>query len=217
MLGVGGGWRREPHHRARIRRIRHAGGQTVEVHESCTSEHPRAEGLARAPIRETLSGEIDGLYRFAAARVSHRSHVAEDAVQQALLIAMAHRSPPSDPPGQRAWVRGILRNVIRRSLRTARRERDRVARVAFGPSSSSAATGADDERARMVRALELAVTELDAADQALFYAFYRAGRSHAAIAADLETTAKGVEAKLYRLRVRLRAALDRGDGGVGSR
>jgi DNA-directed RNA polymerase specialized sigma24 family protein len=47
----------------------------------------------------------------------------------------------------------------------------------------------------------------DQNDQDLFYAFYREGRSHAALAAELGTTPKGVEARLYRMRSKLRSAV----------
>jgi len=127
---------------------------------------------------------------------------------------MAHGSPPSEAVRQRAWLRGIVRNVVRREMRSRRRgraalERARVAQRG-APSSGAAdgGQGADESRARLVRELYLAVTDLDQADQDLFYDFYRAGRSQARIADALGTTTKGVEARLYRLRSRLRAAME---------
>ena len=59
------------------------------------------------------------------------------------------------------------------------------------------------------RALARGGERLGRADQDLFYAFYRSGRSHACIATELGTTTKSVESRLYRLRTRLRAALER--------
>ncbi|MCA9289897.1 MAG: sigma-70 family RNA polymerase sigma factor [Phycisphaerales bacterium] len=168
--------------------------------------------VACAPIRQTVAGELDGLYRFALARLGHRTHLAEDVVQQALLIAIAHAAPPADADRQRAWLRGVVQNVIRRELRSLRRGRDAIHRAPFArdapPRDASVGAPAIDEgRARRVQALYLAVTELDQADQDLFYAFYRAGRSQACIAVELGTTPKGVETRLYRLRSRLRAAM----------
>lgn len=178
-----------------------AHGQEPSLSDVDAGDEPGA-----VPLETTLAGELEGLFRFAAARAGP---LAEDATQQALLIAMAHRSPPCDPPCQRAWVRGILLNVIRRLHRSARRQSSLVVRSAHESHASGprAADADDSERGRLVQALHLAVTELDQADQDLFHSFYRAGRSHASIAEELATTPKGVEARLYRLRSRLRAAL----------
>lgn len=168
-----------------------------------------SDGGRYAPIRQTATDELDGLYRFAMVRLGFRAHLAEDVVQQALVIAMGHRRPPPDAMRQRAWLRGIVHNVIRRELRSRRRGRQALERAAAEASETRPAADEGGDRARLVQALALAVTELDRADQDLFYAFYRAGRSQAAIAADLGTTPKGVETRLYRLRARLRAAMSR--------
>jgi RNA polymerase sigma-70 factor (ECF subfamily) len=147
------------------------------------------------------------------ARLNRNTELAEDVVQQSLLIAMAHASPPSEVQAQRAWLRGIAQNVIRSQLRSMRRGHAAVQKAAFeqiGTQTRSAEFSVkqvDEHRAQLVRALYLAVTELSQAEQDLFYAFYRTGRSHARIAAELGTTAKGVETRLYRLRSRLRSAL----------
>jgi RNA polymerase sigma factor (sigma-70 family) len=164
-----------------------------------------------APIRRTVTGEIEGLYRFAVARLGPLAHLAEDAVQQAVLIAMAHASPPEDERSQCAWLRGIVQNVIRREMRSMRRGRDAIRRASTARQGATpgAAPHAADDRTRLVRALYLAVTELDRADQDLFYSFYGSGRSQASIAAELGTTAKGVETRLYRMRARLKSALER--------
>ncbi len=176
-----------------------------------------------APIEETAADELDCLYRFAVARLGGGSRMAEDVVQQALVIALAHASPPGEAGRQRAWLRGIVRNVIRRDARSARRGREAVLRLVSGGSEADGVNLAggqaihDERRAGTVRALLLAVTALNRADQDLFYAVYREGRSHASVAAELGTTVKGVEARLYRMRSRLRAALASGeeDSGVG--
>ncbi len=189
-----------------------------------------------APVRQTILGEIDALYRFAAARLRHDTHLAEDVVQQGLLIAMTHASPPAEVGRQCAWLRGIVQNVIRRETRSQRRGRAAMERVALEPprgalddagghggggydarghdagghAGGAYAGGAHaDDREAVVRSVYLAVTELDSADQDLFYAFYRSGRSQESIAAELGTTVKAVEGRLYRLRSRLRAALTR--------
>lgn len=137
--------------------------------------------------------------------------MASDVVQHALTIALAHVSPPDSPHTQRAWLRGIVRNVIRRQFRSLRRTRAAMEGVASTrdravlPDPPHEQTDARDRRRGIVHALFLAVADLDTADQDLFYAFYRSDRSHASIAAELGTTVKAVEARLYRLRARLRA------------
>jgi RNA polymerase sigma-70 factor (ECF subfamily) len=169
----------------------------------------------RAPIRQTAAGELEGLFRFAAAQLGHNAHMAADVVQQALLVAMAHSSPPSRAHDQRAWLRGIVHNVIRSQMRSARRGREAMNKacieyqVAQGKGGNDDGLPIDQNRARVVRAVYEAVMELDQAEQDLFFAFYRAGRSHACIAAELGTTSKGVETRLYRLRSRLRRVLER--------
>ncbi len=180
---------------------------------------PPAEGPdngdARAPIARTASEELDALYRFASARVGGDSHMALDAVQQAIRIALDHAAPPERPSIQRAWLRGIVRNLVRREVRQRSRGRRAIQGLAsVRPHQVPPGHNNDDagERLTLVRTLFLALTELDQSDQELFYAFYRAGRSHAAIAVDLGTSAKSVESRLYRMRARLRAALSQMEG-----
>lgn len=169
-------------------------------------EHDRADGTAS--LRETAAGELDGLFRFAISQVDGDWHRARDVVQQAVRVALAHARAPSDASSQRAWLRGIVRNVARRerrsrwrlhgALRRLSTERERPALLVESP---------DADRAARVRAVFGAVAQLDTAEQSLFYAFYRAGRSHASIAEELGTTHKSVEARLYRLRHRLRTLI----------
>ncbi len=178
------------------------------------------EGDRCAPVRATAAEELEGLFRFAVARLGGGSGgqggAAEDVVQQAVLIALSHASPPPEAERQRAWLRGIVRNVIRHRARSGRRGREAALRLSRGMDEAAGASPSaqDGERAGRVRALFLAVTELSSADQELFYAVYRAGRSHASVAEELGTTVKGVEARLYRMRGRLRRALESVDEGA---
>ena len=125
------------------------------------SDHAQRE--ACAPIRQTLAKELDALFRFAMARLNHNTQLAEDVVQQALLIAMAHASPPSEVQAQRAWLRGIAHNVIRSQMRSMRRGRAAVQKAAFeqrGAQSrfaESSVKRVDEHRAQVVRSLYLAV------------------------------------------------------------
>ena len=164
-----------------------------------------------APIRETAAEELEGLYRFAVARLGGKSQMAGDVVQQALTTALGHAAPPGAADAQRAWLRGIVRNVIRRELRSGFRGRAALKRAAAREPAHPVAdpveprSFASAERERLIHALFLAVTALDTTDQDLFYAFYRSGRSHADLAEDLGISVKAVEARLYRLRARLRS------------
>jgi RNA polymerase sigma factor (sigma-70 family) len=148
------------------------------------------------------------------ARLGGDGHAAEDVLQQALVIALGHGSPPTEADEQRAWLRGVVHNAIRRHVRSSHRGRDAVQRAAFERRGAqmileNPGTACDGgSRDRIVRAVYWAVTALDHEDQDLFYAFYRCGLSHASIADRLGTTVKGIEARLYRLRARLRTALE---------
>ncbi len=101
-------------------RMRRRGGPRLNEAPSGT-DPDRADHCA--PIRQTLAGEVGGLYRFAMARLGHKAHMAEDVVQQALLIAIAHASPPPEVQRQRAWLLGIVLRQLHGIGRLQRRER----------------------------------------------------------------------------------------------
>lgn len=167
-------------------------------------------------LAETLADELDALFRFALCRLGGDRHAAEDAVQQTARIALDHASPPTIPDEQRAWLRGIAQNVVRRHWRShARHDAALDAAAACRPTRGAAAilesgslpARGCPERADLIDRVFRAVSSLHADEQRLFYDFYRAGRSHQTIARELGASTKAVEARLYRMRSRLRAAL----------
>ena len=58
------------------------------------------------------------------------------------------------------------------------------------------------------------IAELSANDQWLLYEFYKRGLTRSEIAASLQSSVKGVEARLYRMRSRLRVALLAANGAI---
>ena len=111
-------------------------------------------------------------------------------------------------------MRGIARNLIRRHWRRTRRRRDRrsledvpAARRLAEDMTSRPLPPEALVREEATRQLLLAVTSLPAADQQLVFAFYFEGRSQTDIAETCGLSVKSVEARLYRVRHRLRAIL----------
>ena len=170
----------------------------------------------RETLRKVFDECGDALYRFIQVRVQGSRDTADDLLQQTCYEAARHRRPPVDPGECEAWLRGIARNLIRRHWRRAKRQAGLV------PLEDPAVAGqlADDLESRplpddalikdeSVAQLLLAVTSLPAADQSLIAAYYFEGRSQAEIARTVELTEKSIETRLYRVRGRLRAALQK--------
>lgn len=174
-------------------------------------EPAREQGNALTRVFERC---VDGLYRFILYRVGTDRDAADDLLQQTCFEAARHGRPPLDEGECEAWLRGIARNLIRRHWR----KRKRQAGVVSIEDAALAGALADDLESRplpgdalvkeeSVAQLLLAVTSLSAAEQGLVFAYYFDGRCQAGIARDLGVTEKSVEARLYRVRGRLRKTL----------
>jgi len=173
---------------------------------------------SRASLRRVLLDSLDALYRFILVRVGKNRHVAEDLLQQTAVVALRHERAPERGEEQASWLRGIARNLIRRHWREtgngagrfigdpegARRLLEEIEHDGCPAERLAAADAADQ--------LLCAIADLPAADQALLYEFYKRNRSLAEIGERLGITPKAVEARLYRMRARLRAALGDLDG-----
>ncbi|GAB4176674.1 MAG: RNA polymerase factor sigma-70 [Rhodocyclaceae bacterium] len=70
---------------------------------------------------DTLAGERRYLYIYAMTRLRD-PHLAEDAVQETLIAALAHRESFEGRSSLRTWLVAILRNKIADALRLAARE-----------------------------------------------------------------------------------------------
>lgn len=179
------------------------------------------EARASAHLARTFNRCGDGLFRFILLRVGMDQHAAEDLIQQ--VCCEAARKPkclPLDDDRCEAWLFGIARNRVRKHWRWRRRKG-----IALASQSDALATELLSamqrgplpaellSRTESSTRLMLAITELPAADQQLLLAFYFDGRSLSEIAQSNQTTAKGVESRLYRIRAKLRHLL----GGIQER
>ncbi len=170
-----------------------------------------AAGNGRRPI---IAQCCDGLRRFILVRVGGDSHVADDLLQQTCCIAAGRSSMPRQADECEAWLRGVARNLIRRRWRELKRMGRHIP-IADGTLGRQLAEDMESRplppevllREESSTQLMLAVTSLPSADQQIIFAFYFEGRSQADIADDLNVTAKSVEARLYRVRGRLRTIL----------
>lgn len=178
----------------------------------CAPESPET-APRDADLRGALLGQLDALYRFILVRVGFDESLADDLLQQtAEAVLRAEPGGLDEVETFEGWLRGVARNLVRRHWReSARRDSlprpDPVAghRVLAALESGCPAEALADRELRL--ALLWAIASLPAADQWLLFAVYRHGRSHAEIAQEQGCSAKGIEARLYRMRARLREAL----------
>ncbi len=179
-----------------------------------TAEDMHDATAARGGVWRVFNDACDGLYRFILVRVGGDRSAADDLLQQMCCVAAGHRRPPDGSEACEAWLRGIARNLVRKHWREARR-RGRHLPVEDAAISSRLAEDLEARplppemmaRRELREQLLLAVTALPAADQTLIFAFYFEGRSQVQIAAETNVSVKSLEARLYRARNRLRAAL----------
>lgn len=165
-------------------------------------------------LQSAFQACCDGLYRFILVRVGGRHDVADDLLQQTCCIAAGKSLVPSARGDCEAWLFGIARNVVRKHWRSERTRGgvfplldadgggELVHAMESGPLPAAAL-----EHGEATTRLLAAVTALPSADQRLVFAFYFDGCSHADIADANGVTPKSIEAKLYRIRRRLRDLL----------
>lgn len=170
---------------------------------------PRQERLRRA-----FRSDGDGLFRFILVRLGGDRHVAEELVQETCCAAACGRNLPDDDGDCAAWLRGIARNLIRRHYRDLKRrgvsvtlEDAQMSCKLVGTMESAPISEADAQRESWRQQLLLAVTSLPNEEQTLVFAYYFDGRSQADIAGELNASPKSIEARLYRIRQRLRDRL----------
>ncbi|HEX6883433.1 MAG TPA: sigma-70 family RNA polymerase sigma factor [Planctomycetota bacterium] len=164
------------------------------------SEVPRSDCAA-------LLAEVDWV-RALARHLTADPHVADDLAQEALAAALVR--PPGDGPSLRAWLGGVLRNLVRQEGRRRghRDARERLAARAESQASSSELL----ERLDSHRALVEAVTRLSEPYRATILLRYFEGVPPAAIARRTGTPRRTVHTRLQRALALLRADLDRAHG-----
>lgn len=165
-------------------------------------------------LRDALLADIDALFRFILVRVGFDEAIAEDVLQQTAEIALrADDDMVRDIVSVEGWLRGVARNRVSHYWRevakhngTSHLDPETSRRVLAMLESSCPPDLLEDTETRA--ALLTAIASLSADDQRLLYAFYRHGRSCTDLATDLGCSTKGVEMRLYRMRARLRDALN---------
>ena len=165
-------------------------------------------------LRRVFESTADGLYRFILFRVGGNRDWADDLLQQVCHEAAKSRRVPIDDAECEAWLRGVAKNLIRKHWRKIKRNRESctledatlsrqlVEDMESRPHPPDVLASAETNQQLM-----LAVTKLRTVDQRLVFAFYFEGRSHADIAQASRTTTKSFEARLDRVRSRLRLML----------
>ena len=135
-------------------------------------------------------------------------HEAEDCLAQA-RARLWEKAASSD--GERAglatWITAVCRNAAYDRLRARARREGRQGELS--PELADPAPGPEEEllRREQAEALRRALNTLKAADLRLFYRKYYYLQSTARIAAELGTTPRAVEGRLYRIRKRLQEQL----------
>jgi RNA polymerase sigma-70 factor (ECF subfamily) len=137
---------------------------------------------------------------------------AEEVLQEVALAAVAQRSPLADPSKLAAW---LYRLAVRQTLLYRRRQgRRRRLTSLYALRNGEASAGAHlvdplswlllDERRQLVRE---ALARLPRRDAEILMLKYTEDWSYRELATHLGLTEAAVEARLYRARCRLRAAL----------
>lgn len=186
---------------------------TLAIRAEPTDVTPVGEGRHER-LRRVFNAGCDGLYRYILVRLGGDRDAADELLQQTCHEAARHRRVPYDDTECEMWLRGVARNLIRRHWRRLKRQRRHVP-IEDGKFTSRLVEDLESRplppdvmiQEETARQLLLAVTSLRAADQRLVFAFYFEGRSHADMAEGLGVSVKSVEARLYRVRIRLRAIL----------
>jgi RNA polymerase sigma-70 factor (ECF subfamily) len=150
-------------------------------------------------IRSLLLARLPDAHRLAN-WILHDPIAAEDAVQEAALLAWRRRSSLRDPASAEAWFDSILVNVCRAELRS-RSRRPAVAEVELTADGTPAALADRDELTRAIRRL--------VPDEQLLLAL-RFGRDMTvpAVAAAIGMRQGTVKSRLHSALEHLRAALE---------
>ncbi len=170
-------------------------------------------------LREAFLRTAESVYRFILVRVAGDRETADELLQECCCQAARSRVGPKDPPAFETWFRGIARNLIRRHWRRRRIDRRLLSASHAEGLAGVAAKSATEplpseqlESRESSAALLLAMQRLGRKDRELLLAFYFDGRSTAELSAEIQVTAKAIEARLRRARDRLRALLAGGNG-----
>lgn len=153
-----------------------------------------------------------GSLRLLARHLAFDHHGAEDAVQDAWVVALEH------PPAHTEQVGGWLRTVLRRQVANRRRAEGRRRARERAAARPERAPECGDERARTLRTVVAAVLELPEPFRGTVLSHYFEDLSPLEIAARDGLSVETVRSRLFRARARLRSRLERefGDETGGS-
>src|SRR5262245_5344083 len=146
------------------------------------------------------------LHRLARGVLSNDAASADDVVQQTWLAVLEGPPRAQDERGQRAWLARVAHNVVRSTLRHAKRSREREQATARGehlPSVDQAV-----ERIALQRELFDAVMALEPPDRDVVVLRYFESLPPRAIARELGVSSNAVRTRLSRALRVLRARLD---------
>jgi RNA polymerase sigma factor (sigma-70 family) len=163
-------------------------------------------------LRRAQEGDLDAFCYVATAHRAQASstarsilrdtHQAEDAVQEALLIALTKLPTLNDPLAFSGWLRALVRTAC---FRSRRRRRPDLAEDLDRPGADLTHDAVHEgEQRALVRA---AVRELPSKAQAVIERFYLRGLSVKETAAELGLPAGTVKRRLHEGRERLRPQL----------
>lgn len=151
-----------------------------------------------------------GMAHAVARRVLRDPYAAEDAVQDALLIAWKKLHRLATPTAFGPWLAGIARNVCRDRLRGRSRVEQPAIHDGVGPLLAAAASvdpATVVEHRDGAQAVHAAVAALPRGQRDAVTAFYLEGLSQAEVAQALGTTLGAVKTRLHKARAALRARL----------
>lgn len=163
----------------------------------------RAAADESGDLEALLQASEQALGRFLAQVMRDRS-LAEDVLQETLLIAVEHRAELASVENPRAWLFGVARNRALLALRGLRRARAALDRLGRGNDDT-----ADPADAVAVR--DLLVRVLSPDDRILVVLRYVHSFSAADLAAMTGRSEDAVRQRLSRARRRLLAAFESGD------
>ena len=157
---------------------------------------------------EALLAEYGPMMAYIVRGILADPHEAEDCLAQ-VRAKLWEKAPLYDgeKAGLATWITAVCRNTAYDRLRALERRARRTGELS--EDSPDLSPGPEEEvlRRERAQALREALNTLSAADRRLFYRKYYYLQSTAQIAAELGTTERAVEGRLYRIRKRLQKQL----------
>lgn len=156
---------------------------------------------------EHLLAHYDGMLRYIISGILSDPQDREDCLAQVRSkLWEGRRQYDREKASPTTWLTALCRNAAYDHLRAQHR---RGTLDALDPRRPDPAPGPEEQvlRQERVQRLQKALTQLSSRDRTLFYRKYYYLQSTARIAAELGTTERAVEGRLYRIRKRLQTLL----------